>query len=94
MSKISEAKKQKIKEDILSFLYENSPRALFTNEIAVSIARDEEFVLDLLKDLNSQNLVVKVTKNGQGKAFLARKRWNLSPQAYNAYKNLLGTTNL
>lgn len=91
MSRISEEKKQKIKEDILSLLFDNSPKAMFTNEIAIALARDEEFTLKLLKELNSQNLVIKVIKNEHGRPYLARKRWNLTSKTYGAYKDLLKT---
>lgn len=86
---ISEEKKKKIREDILSLLFENSPKAMFTSEIAQFIARDEEFVLKLLEDLNSQNLVRKVDKSENGRKYLARKRWNLTSKTYDAYKTIL-----
>ena len=84
--KISREKKDKISEQILSFLFLNSPKPLFTFHIAREIARDEEFVKSLLNELTKTNLVVKVNKNPLGKEYKKRIRWKLSNEAYRAYK--------
>jgi len=42
--RISNSKIEKISEQILAFLFSNSPKALFTSHIAVELARDEEFI--------------------------------------------------
>lgn len=89
MSRISKQKQEKIKEEILSILYENSPKALHTNKISNLIIRDEEFTLRLLKELETKNLVRKVNKNTRGGSYLARKRWGLSKEVYDAYKGLI-----
>ena len=86
--KISKAKIDKIKEDILSVLYTNSPKMLFTVEIAHEIARDEEFTKRLLGDMEKDDLVVAVKKNPDGKDYTLRKRWRLSSTAYEAYKTI------
>ena len=83
--KISKEKKDKICEQILSHLYLQSPKALFTYHIALEIARDEEFVKKLLLDLKKRGLVVEIKKNSQGKKYLRRVRWKLSMRAYNYY---------
>lgn len=89
MSIISFEKQERIKEEILRVLFENSPRAIFTSEISSLIIRDEEFSLKLLEDLQSKGIIKKVDKNPSGKAYLARKRWILTPKTYEAYKKLL-----
>ena len=85
--RISEAKKEKIKSQILDFLYSNNPRSFFTSHIAQEIARDEEFIKKLLLELLSKELVVKIDKNSQGKKYLQRARWKLSEKVYFYYKN-------
>jgi len=89
MSKISQKKRTKIKENILSILFDNSPRSLYTNKISEEICRDEEFVKILLEELHKERLVTKIYKNSKGKTFLARRKWQLSDSAYNAYKKLV-----
>jgi ribosomal protein S25 len=86
---ISEKKRQKIKEEILRVLFENSPKALYTYKIADEVIRDEEFTLTLLKELHKDNFVKLVNKNSRGTIYLARKRWTLKPKVYEAYKELL-----
>ncbi len=84
--KISEQKKEKIYEQILALLYSVSPRPLFTLNIAQEIARDEEFIKNLLLDLRKKNLVVEIKKNPDGFPYLKRSRWKLSDTAYQAYR--------
>ncbi len=89
MSKISEKKRIRIKENILAILFDNSPKSVYTNRIAEEISRDEEFVKILLEELYKEKLVTKISKNNKGKFFLARRKWQLSDTAYNAYKKLV-----
>jgi hypothetical protein len=83
---ISKEKKEKISEQILAHLFLTNPKPLFTFHIAQEIARDEEFVKKLLKDLKKREFVVEITKNPQGKDYLKRSRWKLSEKAYLLYK--------
>ena len=83
--RLSKEKKEKVSEQVLSFLYHSFPKQLFTAEIAKEIARDEEFIKTLLFDLKDKNLVVAVKKNETGKDFIRRIRWQLSGPAYQAY---------
>ena len=85
--KISKEKKEKISEQILAFLFSHSPQPMFTFHIAKEIARDEEFVKELLKELRRKGLVVEINKNPEGISYLRRARWRLSDRAYTAYKS-------
>ncbi len=85
--KISEKKKDKISEQILALLYSSSPKPVFTVYISQEIARDEEFVKNLLIGLKKKNLVIEIKKNSDGKDYLRRSRWKLTAAAYNAYKS-------
>jgi predicted transcriptional regulator with HTH domain len=83
--KISTEKKEKISEQILSLLYSLSPQAIYTAHIAKEIARDEEFVMDLLLSLEKKGILVKIKKNPKGEEYYRRNRWKLSDRAYQAY---------
>jgi len=84
---ISKKKKDKITEQILAFLYSNSPKPLFTSHIAQEIARDEEFVKKLLIETKKKDLVVEIKKNPEGKEYIRRSRWKLTSAVYNVYKS-------
>jgi len=83
--KLSKEKRDKISEQILLFLYQSFPKQLFTVEVAKELARDEEFIKNLLFELKEKNLVVNIKKNTDGKLFIRRLRWQLSPEAYKIY---------
>ncbi len=85
--KISQLKRDKISEQILFFLYENSPKPIFTSHIAREIARDEEFVKKLLFELKQKNLVKEIKKNSQGRKYVRRSRWVLNKQVYHFFNN-------
>ena len=87
MPTISKAKKDKIAEQILHYLFSIAPEAVHTATISKEIARDEEFTKYLLNDLKSKNLIVSITKNTKGKNYLKRQRWRLTEQAFQVYKN-------
>ena len=89
MSKISQKKVEKIKEDILSVLFESGMRGMFTKQISDEIARNDEFVLKLLSDMENQKLVKQMKKTKKGTEFIRRKQWTLTTKAYDAYKQLL-----
>ena len=84
--KISNKKREKIFEQILSYLYFINPKSIFTSQIAEEIARDEEFVKKLLLELKNKKLVVKVNKNPKGIPYIRRSRWKLSDLVYKVYK--------
>jgi len=84
--KISEKKREKIYEQILALLYTSNPKPIFTSRIAQEIARDEEFIKKLLKELKSKKLVIEIRKNPKGIDYIKRSRWKLTEEAYKAYK--------
>lgn len=85
--KISDEKKEKIFEQILSYLFSISPKPVYTAHIARELARDEEFIKKLLKELKKQKLIIEIKKNSQGKIYLKRSRWKLSNKTYNVYRS-------
>lgn len=88
MTKLSEEKIRKIKEDILSLLYRTAPKSLFVAEISRELARDEEFIKRLLLGLEEKEFVVSVSKNPKGVDYQRRTRWRLTSKIYKAYKAL------
>ncbi len=87
--KISEKKIEKIQEQIISFLFHIYPNSVFTSNIAEEIARDEEFVYKLLKDLLSKKIIISIKKNPQGVFYSRRQRWRLSAEVYQKYKEMV-----
>jgi len=85
MPKLSEKKKSKISEHILSVLYDNFPKPMFTSKIASEIARDEEFTKRLLFELKDKQLTILIDKNSLGLKYLRRARWRLSNKVQEAY---------
>ena len=83
--RLSKEKVDKIKEAILSVLYKNSPKPLFTSDIALEVIRDEEFTKKVLKELEGQSFIVSVDKNPQGVPYSRRLRWRLSSKTFSAY---------
>jgi len=84
--RLSKQKRDKISEQILSMLYHNFPKSMFTAEIAREIARDEEFIKSIMQNLQDKKLVNCIRKNPNGVSYSRRCRWSLSPNAYDAYK--------
>ena len=88
MPSISKKKRNRISEQILSYLYEISPDSHHTSKIADIIVRDEEFTKSLLEELEKSKLVTKVTKGPQGQDYSRWQRWRMANAAFEAYKNL------
>ena len=84
--KLSQEKRDKIAEQILSFLYHEYPKSHFTATISRELARDEEFIKNLMFDLKEKNLVISIKKNPKGIFYSRRIRWRLSNKAQEAYK--------
>ena len=91
MPRVSVKKRDKIAEQIIHQLFEIAPAALFTSEIAESIARDEEFTKAILLELVKKKVAVLISKNSAGKSYLKRRRWRLSNEAYEIYKQRQST---
>ena len=85
MPKISEQKLERISEQILFHLYSIFPKQIFTSDIAKELARDEEFIKKLLKQLEKKELVIKIDKNPKGFQYSRRLRWRISNKAHNIY---------
>ncbi len=88
MTRISKKREEKIKEEILSLLYENI-KGMSTYKISEEVLRDDEFVLRLLKEMNEKGIVKQVRKTGNGGEYKTKKMWGLSKEAFEAYKGLL-----
>jgi predicted transcriptional regulator with HTH domain len=87
MPQLSKAKKDKISEQILHFLFSISPDCKFTAEVSREIARDEEFTKSILNDLKQKSLVVEINKNKDGVSYSKRQRWRLSNPAFEVYRS-------
>jgi len=83
--RLSKEKKDRITEQILSFLYSSFPKEPFTAEIARELARDEEFVKRVMNELSEKKLVIPVRKNEKGQNFTRRVRWRISGKVYDIY---------
>ncbi len=86
MSKISDNKIEKIKEEVLRVLYENYPEFKYTYQISDNLLRNDEFILRLLIDLKKLNLVMNIEESKGNKI---KKKWSLTNIAYDKYKELL-----
>ncbi len=85
--RLSQDKKNKIIEQILSLLFHSFPKEPFTAEIARDIIRDEEFTKRLLFEMKDKNLVIPIRKNKKGESFTRRLKWRISNQVYEIYKS-------
>ncbi|MDP2947497.1 MAG: hypothetical protein Q8N88_05270 [Nanoarchaeota archaeon] len=88
MPTISNIKKEKISEQILSHLFTIFPKQIFISDISKEIARDEEFVKKLLIELEKKGIVTKIVKNSKGHNYLRRTRWRITNITYEVYKKL------
>jgi DNA-binding IscR family transcriptional regulator len=82
MSKVSKEKRDKISENIISILYLNFPKSIFTSKIAEEITRDEEFTKKILNELKKKRLIISIHKNSEGLKYSRRIRWRISNEAY------------
>jgi len=85
--RLSQDKKNRIIEQVLSFLYSSFPEQPFTAEIAREVARDEEFIKKILFELREKGFVVSVMKNKEGEPFTRRLKWKLSSRVYDVYRS-------
>jgi hypothetical protein len=84
MPKLSNKKKDKISEQIISFLFHSFPKTPFTSEIANEVIRDEEFTRELLNILEKKGLIISITKSIKGISYSRRVKWRLSNKAHEA----------
>ncbi|MBI2663129.1 hypothetical protein HYX15_01200 [Candidatus Woesearchaeota archaeon] len=85
MSRLSNKVIDKIKNDILYVLYESKLKGVFTKHIGDEIARDDELVLRLLRDMEQAKLVKKISD------FKRRTKWVMEDEAYKKYKEMLNS---
>jgi len=85
--RLSQQKKDRITEQVLSYLYHLFPEQPFTAQIAKELARDEEFIKRLLFELKDKNFVVSIRKNKKGESFSKRARWRLTNKVYDIYSS-------
>ena len=86
MSRISDRKKDRIKEEIIRELYENYPGFLFTEKISENVNRDNEFILGLLNELAKGKVVNALNES---KGLKVKRKWQLDENAFDAYKKLI-----
>jgi len=84
MSMVSYGNVEKAKSNILRLLYDDAPKSLSARAVAIAEARDKEFVLRLLRDLEKKKIVRNATKD-----FSRKSSWVMTEQAYKKYKELL-----
>lgn len=86
MPRISKQKRDKIIEQIIFYLFQIFPKQVFTSDVAKELARDEEFIKEIMVDLSKKDLVVRIDKNSDGLQYKKRLRWRISNKAYDIYK--------
>ena len=84
MSKISKANQEVIKNNILRILFDESPRAISATKISKNEARDKQFILKILRELEKSKIVRNSTKK-----FVKKSYWVMTNEAYKKYKELL-----
>lgn len=87
MPPVSQEKKDKIAEQILHYLFSQSPQPQFTATVAQELARDEEFIKTQLEELEKKQAVICITKNKDGTPYSLRKRWRLADKVYTLYRH-------
>lgn len=85
MSKVSNEKREKLKEELLRIIYENYPGFLYTYQVAEFLIRDDEFVLDLLNELKNKNLIMCLEETSGDNI---KRKWGLKKEVYEKYREL------
>jgi len=85
--RLSQEKRDRITEQILSYLYQAFPKQPFTAEVSREVARDEEFIKRLLFELKEKNLVIAIRRNSKGESFSRRVKWRLTNRVHDFYKS-------
>lgn len=89
MVKLSSKTTDKLKDDIISILYENQLNPLLTIEISNELRRDKEFTKRLLCELKEQGILNEIKKNNKGKNYIKRSRWAINQEVLSKFKNEL-----
>ena len=89
MVKLSSKTTGKLKDDIISILYENQLNPLLTVEISNELRRDKEFTKKLLLELKEQGILNEIKKNNKGKNYLKRSKWIIKQEILSNIKNEL-----
>ncbi len=89
MSKLNQKTLEKIKSEVLSVLYDHNDEGLFTAQIANRVIRDEDFIQNLMLELEKLKVAEKEKLTRKGCSFIRRKRWRLTKKAFDAYKGLV-----
>ena len=84
MSIISQDNRDKISSNVLRILFDEAPSPLSATAVASIEARDKQFILQVLHELERKHLVRNVTKD-----FSRKKYWVMTDQAYKKYRELL-----
>ena len=87
MSKISNQRIEKIKEEVLRILYESYPEFKYTYQVSDAALRDDEFILNLLQELKKLGLVESFEES---KGNNVKRKWSLNKNIYDKYKELMG----
>lgn len=85
MSKLSDKTREKLKDAILSVLYDDTLNPLFTHAIANEIIRDKELTLKLLLELKEKGFVKQVQKDSRGRYYQKRRKWILPNNIIQAF---------
>ena len=88
MVKLSEKTTKLLKDDILSILYEKPLEAMYTNQIAIELRRDKEFVKSLLLEMKKEGHVDEISKNKRGHSYQTRKRWRISKRLLEQFNQI------
>ncbi len=88
MTRLSDTTKKFLQDDIVSILYEKYPHSLFTNEIAIELRRDKEFIKTLLIKLKKKGLIEQTKKNKKGIEYKKRMRWKLPASIVRAFEKV------
>ena len=90
VSRISKDRLEIIKSDILREVYDSGLNGITCASIAKSIARDEEFIMSLLGEIQKQDIIkLRKISTRTGKEFSKKKLWVMNDKFYDKYKELL-----
>jgi DNA-binding HxlR family transcriptional regulator len=86
MPRISKNNQGRLMAEILGLLFEKHPEFTSTRQLALDMIRTDEFVLQLLKNLEMKGLVSHI-RYGQGRG--AKREWRITPNGKHLYEGKL-----